>query len=192
MTYTQCLHTLGRSWTLKLVAKSPTYLVRNPYSYCFRIRVPKNLQKALGKKELRYSLKTGYLGLAKTKARYIAGRIQLLFISLRKGGTALSQLSNDKIRDLVKQYIKESIERWDEKFLGVFDDDHPSAFVDGQTFHSYYNELDSIKEDLVLNINLGDYTMLETTVAHLLEENGIEVDTDSLEYRKFCSSYSFI
>ena len=31
--------------------KSPSYLVRNPYSYCFRMVVPKDLQKFIGKRE---------------------------------------------------------------------------------------------------------------------------------------------
>ena len=51
--------------------RSPHYLVRNPYSYCFRVYVPKDLQRLLGKKELRYSLKTGYVGIARVKAQLI-------------------------------------------------------------------------------------------------------------------------
>ena len=96
------------------------------------------------------------------------------------------QLSKDKIQDLIKQFIKKSIEKWEEKFLGAFDDNDPPPYSDSQTFHSYYNELNSIKEDLILNMHLGDYSMLETTVDQLLKENGIEADKDSLEYRKFC------
>ena len=51
------------------ISKSPSYLIRNPYTYCFRMNVPKDLQPYIGKKELRYSLRTGYLGVAKQKAR---------------------------------------------------------------------------------------------------------------------------
>ena len=43
--------------------KSPSYLVRNPYSYCFRMVVPKDLQKFVGRRELRYTLRTGYVGM---------------------------------------------------------------------------------------------------------------------------------
>jgi hypothetical protein len=70
---------------MKPCSKSPNYLVRNPYSYCFRMTVPKDLQKVVGKKELRYSLKTGYLNDAKYKARILAGQVQRLFQHLRKG-----------------------------------------------------------------------------------------------------------
>jgi hypothetical protein len=44
---------------MKATFKSPSYLVRNPYSYCFRMVVPKDLRKFVGKTELRYTLRTG-------------------------------------------------------------------------------------------------------------------------------------
>ena len=50
---------------MKVATKSPNYRFRSPYSYCFRLIVPKDLQPYIGKNELRYSLKTGYIGLAK-------------------------------------------------------------------------------------------------------------------------------
>jgi hypothetical protein len=65
---------------------TPGYLVRNPFSYCFRIKVPKDLQKFVGRKELRYTLKMSCVGVAKQKARFVAGQVQLIFKFLRKGG----------------------------------------------------------------------------------------------------------
>jgi hypothetical protein len=46
---------------MKPITGSPSYLIRNPYSYCFRMKVPKDLQGIVGKKEIRYSLHTGYV-----------------------------------------------------------------------------------------------------------------------------------
>ena len=43
---------------MKAAFKSPVYLVRNPYSFCFRMIVPKDLRKFVGKTELRYTLRT--------------------------------------------------------------------------------------------------------------------------------------
>ena len=63
------------------ISRSPSYLVKNPFSFCFRINVPKDLQAYVGRKELRYSLKTGYLSDAKHKARIIAGQIQQFTIN---------------------------------------------------------------------------------------------------------------
>jgi len=53
---------------MKASPKSPSYLVRNPYSYCFRMVVPKDLQKFVGKRELRYTLRTGYAGMGPSSA----------------------------------------------------------------------------------------------------------------------------
>ena len=47
------------------ISRSPSYLVRNPFSFCFRMNVPKDLQVYVGRKELRYFLNTGYLSHAK-------------------------------------------------------------------------------------------------------------------------------
>jgi hypothetical protein len=44
---------------------NPSYLVRKPSSWCFRIRIPLDLQSVIGKKEWRYSLKTGSIAEAK-------------------------------------------------------------------------------------------------------------------------------
>ena len=43
---------------MKTLKKSPHYLVRTPHSYCFRANVPEDVQRFIGRKELRYSLKT--------------------------------------------------------------------------------------------------------------------------------------
>ena len=78
--------------------------------------VPKDLQRYIGKKELRYSLRTGYLGLAKQKARYIAGQVQSIFRLLRKGNL-MANFSDDEINELVNNYIKESLERINNLFI---------------------------------------------------------------------------
>lgn len=45
--------------------------------------IPQDLQPVIGKKELRYSLKTGHLSKAKSMARLLAGICQMIFRSLR-------------------------------------------------------------------------------------------------------------
>jgi len=86
---------------MKPLNRSPHYLIRNPYSYCFRITVPKDLQHLVGRKELRWSLKTGYLGVARGKARIIAAEVYQVFKRLRMGGGKLAELTDDKVQELV-------------------------------------------------------------------------------------------
>jgi Glu-tRNA(Gln) amidotransferase subunit E-like FAD-binding protein len=95
---------------MKALKKSPHYLVRNPHSFCFRVNVPKDLQQLVGKKELRYTLKTGYVGVARVKAQLIAARVRQVFLCLRRGGRKLSDLTDERIQELVNQYLKDYIE----------------------------------------------------------------------------------
>ena len=86
-----------------LSSRSLSYLVRNPYSYCLRMFVPKDLQPYIGRKELRYSLKTGCLTTAEYIARFMAGQVQRIFKFLRKGNTALKKLSDNQIQELIEK-----------------------------------------------------------------------------------------
>lgn len=102
---------------MQRITKSPSYLIRNPSSYCFRINVPKDLQPLIGRKELRRSLKTGYLRTAKSKARLIAGRLQEVFQVVREsmdnGGLPLHEIEaiiERAFRDLVN--FNERMKAW--------------------------------------------------------------------------------
>ena len=86
--------------------QSPRYTVRNPYSYCFRVRVPLKLHRLVGRKELRYSLQTGYKSIAKEKAQYLAGNVLHLFRLLHRYREMLENMSEDLIQKLVKKYIR--------------------------------------------------------------------------------------
>jgi integrase len=96
---------MGSSKSAPSFFNCPAYLIRNPYSYCFRMNVPRDLQDVLKRRELRYSLQTGHLGEAKYQARRMASFVQWLFRDLRdrkaKGKTVagdIQQLINAQFR----------------------------------------------------------------------------------------------
>lgn len=60
-----------------------TYLLRLPSSYYFRFHIPIDLQNIVGRKELRYSLRTDSKATAKPVACLLAGKIQALFNKLK-------------------------------------------------------------------------------------------------------------
>jgi hypothetical protein len=152
-TYTNLLHKVAAtdgSYLMKAALKSPGYLVRNPYSFCFRMIVPKDLRKFVGKSELRYTLRTGNLRDAKHKAKLLAGQVQLIFKCLRKEHKALSKLSDDQMKQLVHQYIKNAINSWDKYFYEEFDEKlYPPLFTDARGFHDHLKFLDYFREDLI-------------------------------------------
>ena len=97
---------------------TPTYLVRTPYSYCFRYRIPPDLRIVVGRTEIRYSLKTGYIGKAKAIALQLAGRIQRLCIDLRdligneRGSFTIrmpDELSPEKIQELIAGWVRDTL-----------------------------------------------------------------------------------
>jgi hypothetical protein len=60
------------------VSRHPTYIYQTPSGYIFRLRIPCDLKRLIGKSEFRYSLHTGALRMARHRARYIASYIHQL------------------------------------------------------------------------------------------------------------------
>ena len=170
---------------MTLSKRSSSYIVRNPYSYCFRMNVPKDLHPYVGKKELRYSLSTGYLGVVKLKARYLASHVQLLFRYIRRNRAIMSKLLKDQIPELVTQYIKTRF-----KYLkGMFED---ARYLD--EFNSYKYEGDDLEGfvknsrdnmansryqmadycSMFLNSGYDELEMLADNIKDLLQKNGVD------------------
>jgi len=64
---------------------APSYLKSHPSGYIFRYCIPKDVQAVVKRKELRYSLRTGKLGLAKVRARAMATATHRIIASIRSG-----------------------------------------------------------------------------------------------------------
>ena len=173
--------------------RSPTYLAQNPYSYCFRIKVPKDLQKPFARKELRYSLRTGNLpeAKAKAKARLLAGQVQLIFKWLRTGNSLQMDISDSKINDLVKRFLRGLIEDYDKPAAHrEYADDHEiAAFSDQNGLEEALECMDEIRDDLNLKLQSGSFKIAERKADRLLAEDGIvqDVDKSSPAYWKLCS-----
>jgi hypothetical protein len=169
---------------MKPLKRSPHYLVRNPYSYCFRVYVPKDLQRLVGKKELRYTLKTGYVGVARVKAQLIAAQVRQVFLILRKGGRRMADLTDNKIKEMVQQYLKGYIDGLESRY---YEDDPRSTIQDRGDLHEYISELDLIKTDIIDYLGIGEYSTVEGITARMLKQNGIEgVEKGSTAYVKLC------
>lgn len=69
---------------LKPIGKAPSYLVIRSHSYCFRVRVPLDLIGRVGKFEIRCSLRTGSLKVAKQRAGMLAGMTRNLYKLIKR------------------------------------------------------------------------------------------------------------
>jgi len=171
-------------------ATSPSYLVRTPFAYCFRMVVPKDIQPLVGKTELRYSLRTGSLQAAKQKARLLAGHVQLYFQRVRQQGMLMSALTDTQIESLVADYIQFSVPTWNSPLRPEdydFERNGPPPYQTAEELQDYIATLEAVREDLVVEMNLGQCHVLEDSVVKLLKRNGInDVNPGSPDFQRLC------
>jgi hypothetical protein len=161
------------------ISRSPSYLVRNPYTYCFRMCVPKDLQRYVGKKELRYSLRTGYLGIAKQKARLLAGNIQYLFRYLRDKRHIMSKLADNQIQTMVNTYIQE-------KLQSVEDNRAKYEFTPAPELIEKEEFLKDSLSDVLMDLQQSQYGTASYKVHNLLKKENIHLEHDDFEFKKMC------
>jgi len=144
--------------------------------------VPADLQKFVGKTELRYSLRTGYISLAKSRARLLAGLVQHYFRKIREV-IRLKSLSEKDIQWLVNSIQREGLGLMEKlRVMGTDKEDPPSdaiGFFAGVTELSTADELTSYS-----------YEATSKTVDHILKTLRIAVEKDSYEYKKLCREMS--
>ena len=160
------------------ISRSPSYLVRNPYTYCFRMCVPKDLQQYIGRKELRYSLKTGYLGVAKNKARLLAGFYQYCFGKLREE-IRVKKLSDKDIKHLSVAMCR-----------SLFDKFEKARVIGGKNLEDKLPTMLSLTtfmiEPLKRSLVTSDYSGVKSVLRDLLTKEDYEIDEESFEFKKLC------
>lgn len=180
---------------MQTATRSPNYLSRNSYSYCFRIKIPQDLKAIVTKKELRYSLKTGSLSEAKIKARFMAGQFQLLFKKIRH-----MDLTKEQVNNLIKEYKERLFEKYDRPVMyGQYDEglspERQMSREDELQWTSGYKEwlLDtmgsgSYKAEGITDWR-GGYISVEQAADDALIEKGInpdDIQKQSEEYSSLC------
>ena len=163
--------------------KSPTFLVKNLHSYCFRIKVPKDLQLWVNRKGLRYSLKTLYLNDAVVKSQFLTYRVKRLFRYLRKGNV-VADLSIEQIQELADRFLQRSLEGLEDHYANA---DSMDWFEPRDDKINHINQLESIREDLVDQLREGSFETVHKIVDEVIVGSGIAgVEKESLSYRKLC------
>ncbi|MCP3871212.1 MAG: hypothetical protein GY703_24555, partial [Gammaproteobacteria bacterium] len=84
-----------------------THLVHHTSGYIFRYCIPPDIQPFIQKKELRYSLKTGSLRCAKTRARAMASYISAVISDIRESGPMVNTIA-DQINGQLKGMLEET------------------------------------------------------------------------------------
>lgn len=163
---------------MKSNGNGPTYLVRNPHSFCFRMFVPKDLHTVIGKKELRYSLKTGSIGLAKYRARIMAGIVQSVFRQLRRGGH-MAALTDQQIQEILHKGLRELLAESEEYKVIRAPLTHEEL--------AHQAEIAKARKAMLIdNLARSDYSDVDYIIEFILKKEGIQLDRDSFEFKKLC------
>ena len=85
-----------------------TYLLQKPSGYYFRYQLPSDIKAIVNQSELRYSLRTRSIGLARSKARLLAGTVQNTIRNIRHGH--MPELSDAQMTDLLKAHIRRTLD----------------------------------------------------------------------------------
>jgi len=102
------------------ITRSSSYLIRNAHSYCFRINIPKDIQPFVKKRVATVTFRTGYMSVAKQRARAMAAETQTLFQWIRELIVA-GDLTDDEIKQIVNEHIH-NLFRWMESLrISVLD-----------------------------------------------------------------------
>ena len=163
--------------------RSPSYIIRNQYSYCFRMIIPKDLQPFFRIKELRYSLNTGYLGIAKSKARLIAGLTQQTFREMREI-VKMGDLTDEKIQEMVNRFFRGFLDLFEDLRVEMGGDSQKMDNVDHlvKIFHRVCRR----SQDQLQECN---YRGMKGFVDPMLKNEGIEVKEGTPLFNKISREY---
>lgn len=158
---------------------TPAYLLQKPSGYYFRYQLPSDIKPIVKQSELRYSLRTRALGLARSKARLLAGTLQSTIRNIRSGHMAA--LTDTQIADLIRKHIRTTLEA----------DEQERIMMDPTDYHERYHQnhtkiLGMIQDITKGHLAVNDRTWVEESVDDLLRDSGLTVDKASVEYRKLC------
>jgi len=82
----------------------PSYLTTNGYSYCFRMRVPHDLKTLIGRCQMKFSLGTDSVLIARSKALSLAGKNQQPFRWVRFQNS-MGKMTEKEIQDVVDCFV---------------------------------------------------------------------------------------
>ena len=153
----------------------PDYIFHKPSGPYFRYRFPKDIAPLVGKTELRYSLKTSSIRLAKARARAIAGQLQLMITDIREGDD-MAELQPEHINGLIQKYVREALEE-DERWRVMRKKPLTPTQVNGVK-----KTMVDCGKFLQGNLAMLDHRFVKPVVDNLLETEGLTASPDSFVY----------
>jgi integrase len=140
------------------------------------MRVPEDLYAYIGRKELRFSLHAGYIGIARSMASSLAVTVQMIFRELRTKGYLLSKIDISQIPRMINQHIRQVLQSFEQKRIES----------EGFDPIGYHDHIDECIAESLMDLQQCQYGSVSYKVKRLLEKESISVDPDSNEFNMFC------
>lgn len=162
------------------------YLIKQNQTFHYRARVPADLIPILGKRELRFTLKTTNRKRAKKMAKALSQRLRTAFNKVRcskmevfvmiENGT----LSRDELNSLLRAYVLQELELFDQEE------------AEGRPLNSDTLDRELEGYEIALfesKVSLSErrhVSFMGRTVNAILEEAGLPLDKESEAYKRLC------
>lgn len=163
---------------------TPSHLHRQGGVWHFRQVVPLRLRPLLGRTEVKRSLGTGYIRLARAKAQQVGAAVArfLVMLDTMQGDYRTMTAANntpEKLQRILDRLVSDALEDWENQKAST-----PGPFHEG--FPEGHAEVLRTLEAKTRNaLARNSIKFFEPTVDTLLAEHGIALEKDSPEYRRF-------
>lgn len=156
-----------------------SYVYQRNALFYFRFTFPLKISRLVGKRELRYSLRTGYRHSAVRRAMGLVVQVERFVWQLQKD-SAMTQLSPQHLQALLDQHMRATLNQYEEQRIVST---QPLSHEDVENAGLVW---DYLAEDTQDQLARNDYSRVSLGTNVLLEQNSIRLDPDSVEYRRFC------
>ena len=160
-------------------SSKPRYTFQRNSLYYFRYTLPPDISKVVGKRGLRYSLKTGYIKHAERKARRLAGTVEEFISEIRQEPPVLMKLSEAQIQSLLDQYLRKTLNEDEERRLSA-------SRIDPDDLDDELEVISFLQSDLREELALNDYQSIGLSVDDLLKKHKVKLDKKSKNYKILC------
>lgn len=161
----------------------PHVFRRNGHHY-LRIVVPAALRGLVGKRELRYSLRTGYHAEACRRGALVASAVKEWL-----QGAVMAELKTENLGALIEQYVRDKIDELANAYTNEMKNriqtalSAPPAMTTGRTITEIEEDLNSLLE----SASKDDISPVVKKADEFLKANGYQNHQDSDEFAKFCT-----
>jgi integrase len=143
--------------------------------YYSRLRVPSDLVDHLGKREVVKSLHTSCYRDARCLAARWEAHVSELFTCLKRYG---HHMTKSEINTLVSQYMH--------SYLEDCEDERASREITQEQYEGVTLAISDALETNDIDLTFNRLQRIARTADGVLEEQGIELDPDSIEYKRLC------